>query len=376
MASSSGYIQVWGGNFSNAAGQPYAGGSLYATPSAETVAAGQLSSQEMFLGTLDAQGNLPLSANVKLWASDTVIPQGTVYAFRVTDANGSPVFGPTNFYLTGISPVNLNSFQPTTMAVSYPAPIVQNPVGDQTIETNSLLPAPGNTTQSLGSSEAPWNGVFNNAVINGTASFNIVNALTGFQVNGAAPSGDVLRGNGTDFVPAVLAASDLSNGATGTGAVVLANGPSFSGKFVKYNGLVVGGNGVPSILYQSLSTGLTSNFNGGSAVTLYTPITPAQFRITWSEACTHAATSSSSLPNLTFGWTDAAGVSRTLNVVVNSSPFVFGGNITLNTTALISTGCITIYTNGSTPVTATSANYSSSGSVSMSYDLSLSLEAL
>lgn len=374
--SSSGFVQIFGGQFSSANGTPYAGGSLFARPSVETVAAGQLSSQEFLVGVLDDQGNIPQSANAKIWASDTVSPQGTVYAFRVTDADGSPVFGPVNFYILGNSPVNLSTFEPTTMAVSYPAPIVQNPVGDQTIVTNNLLPAEGNTTQSLGSVDAPWNGVFNNIVVDGSVSFTTVNATVGFQVNGAAPSGDVLLGNGTDFIPGQLAASQTSNGATGTGKIVLDTNPAFQGKFSKYNGLVVGGNGIPSILYQSLSTGLTANFNAGSAVTLYTPIAPAQFRISWSEAITHAATSSSTLPALTFGWTDAAGVSRTLNVVVNTSPYLFGGVVTTNTTAIISQGCIVIYTNGSTPVTATSSGYASSGSVSLQFDLSLSLEAL
>jgi hypothetical protein len=57
---------------------------------------------------------------------------------------------------------------------------------------------------------------------------NIINAVTGFQVNGAATSGNVLRGNGTNFVNTTLAAADLSNGVTGTGAVVLANAPTFT----------------------------------------------------------------------------------------------------------------------------------------------------
>lgn len=55
----------------------------------------------------------------------------------------------------------------------------------------------------------------------------VLNALTGFRIAGAATSGNVLRGNGTNFVSAQLAASDLSNGTTGSGAVVLATSPAF-----------------------------------------------------------------------------------------------------------------------------------------------------
>jgi len=48
----------------------------------------------------------------------------------------------------------------------------------------------------------------------------LVNATTGFQVNGGASSGNVLRGNGTDFVSAKLALSDLSGALTGvTGSI-------------------------------------------------------------------------------------------------------------------------------------------------------------
>lgn len=57
----------------------------------------------------------------------------------------------------------------------------------------------------------------------------IFNAGTGFQVAGAATSANVLRGNGTNFVSAALAAADLSNGVTGSGSVVLATAPTVNG---------------------------------------------------------------------------------------------------------------------------------------------------
>lgn len=54
----------------------------------------------------------------------------------------------------------------------------------------------------------------------------VFNALTGYTVNGAAASGNVLRGNGTNFVSAQLAAADLSDTKTGSGSVVLATSPT------------------------------------------------------------------------------------------------------------------------------------------------------
>lgn len=58
---------------------------------------------------------------------------------------------------------------------------------------------------------------------------NTVSAVTGYQQNGAAASGHVLRGDGTNFVDSALAASDLSNGVVGSGSVVLAAAPTLSG---------------------------------------------------------------------------------------------------------------------------------------------------
>lgn len=53
----------------------------------------------------------------------------------------------------------------------------------------------------------------------------IVNVATGIQIAGAATSGNVLRGNGTNFISAALTAIDLSNGVTGSGSVVLSTSP-------------------------------------------------------------------------------------------------------------------------------------------------------
>ena len=109
--------------------------------------------------------------------------------------------------------------------------------------------------------------------LTGTVSADIFNAGTGFEIGGTAGVGKYLRGNGTNFVSATLSgtdvqtgivgvqfggtganlsatggasfvvqqssvgaaftvsqlsASDLTNGTTGTGAIVLANAPTFT----------------------------------------------------------------------------------------------------------------------------------------------------
>lgn len=61
----------------------------------------------------------------------------------------------------------------------------------------------------------------------------VVNALTGFQINSAAASGQVLRGNGTNFVSASLGFGDLAPGGTAPiftlGGTVTGGGFSISG---------------------------------------------------------------------------------------------------------------------------------------------------
>lgn len=62
----------------------------------------------------------------------------------------------------------------------------------------------------------------------GTFQPSILDAGTGIKINSAATTGHVLRGNGTNFVDAALAASDLSDGVSGSGAVALATGPTIT----------------------------------------------------------------------------------------------------------------------------------------------------
>lgn len=58
------------------------------------------------------------------------------------------------------------------------------------------------------------------------SAYTILDAL-GYRVSGGATLGNVLRGNGTNFVSSQLAAVDLSNGVSGSGAVSLVTQPTF-----------------------------------------------------------------------------------------------------------------------------------------------------
>jgi hypothetical protein len=63
----------------------------------------------------------------------------------------------------------------------------------------------------------------------------IINVATGFRIANAATTANVLRGNGTNFVSAALAAADLSNGVTGSGSVVLTTGPTITSPLIVTN---------------------------------------------------------------------------------------------------------------------------------------------
>ena len=148
-------------------------------------------------------------------------------------------------------------------------------------------------------------------------------------------------------------------------------GLSLIGSIATYNNYTTYGSGIPAELNQVLTSGLTANYNSGSAYTLVTPAGinagKCQWRISYSQAIILPATNSSTFPSLTLGWTDAAGVGRTKVLVATSAT---------NTTAVESDGVVTVYTQGTTAITITSASYASSGAQAMEYVLAVTIEQL
>jgi len=146
---------------------------------------------------------------------------------------------------------------------------------------------------------------------------------------------------------------------------------SLIGSIATYNNYTTYGSGIPAELNQVLTSGLTANYNSGSAYTLVTPAGinagKCQWRISYSQAIILPATNSSTFPSLTLGWTDAAGVGRTKVLVATSAT---------NTTAVESDGVVTVYTQGTTAITITSASYASSGAQAMEYVLAVTIEQL
>jgi hypothetical protein len=212
----------------------------------------------------------------------------------------------------------------------------------------------------------------------GTTSAGFANLGIGFNLSGndeiafmntwITPT-DAFRwyaGNGASSYAELMGLSgtgNLSLPGTGAGTGHL----NLNGKITQYSGQNTAGNGVASEVSQILATGLSSNYNGGTAKTLFTPTAAGMWRICFSQAISRAAATSSTFPSLTLGWTDPGGVARTKQIVSTS---------TANTTSVEVDGTTIIYTNGSTAVTITSSGYTSVGGTAMTYALAVTAEAL
>ncbi len=139
------------------------------------------------------------------------------------------------------------------------------------------------------------------------------------------------------------------------------------GRITEFNGSPTAGAGVPSEQFAIINTALSANYNAGSAKTVFTPTTNTILRINVFQGTQQAATSSSTFPSLTLGWTDSSGQARTITLITTSAA---------NTVNVQQNAVVCIATNSSTPVTITSASYASSGGTAMEYMLAVSVEAL
>jgi hypothetical protein len=182
-----GKIQIIGGDFQNAEGAPLALGYLIVQLShdeMEVVNPGLITGMPKLKIALDNTGNIPVSPATTLWPADQLLPGGSYYTVWGYDESGAFVFGPQFWVLTSaVSPYNVANQPPNNppgsglLGVS-PA-ILSNPTGDQTIYEFNLLPANGNTTQSLGFQGAQWNAVLRDVSISGTLADN--QGFQGFQ---------------------------------------------------------------------------------------------------------------------------------------------------------------------------------------------------
>jgi hypothetical protein len=204
----------------------------------------------------------------------------------------------------------------------------------------------------------------------------------------AAVSHQWINSISTSGVPTLTqpAASDLSNGTTGSGSVVLAASPSITGTVAlasatlsglvsNYNSIATVANGVPA---EYATVDLTAQSAAQSTTTLYAvPASGAGvYRVCWSAKFTRAATTSSTLGALTVTFTDPDGVTvtQTCAAMNNSGGIVTAA--TSNSTSTVIMGIpLTLNVKASTNITFAFA-YASSGTTTMQYNLHIRLEAI
>lgn len=106
--------------------------------------------------------------------------------------------------------------------------------------------------------------VINGALSGGTTS----NFSTGYQIGGAAASGNYLRGNGTNFISSAIQSGDL---------------PSITtlGTITSYGGNTTTKAGIPSVLATSFLTGQTSAISGQSIVSSASAFANGMWRISF-----------------------------------------------------------------------------------------------
>jgi Chaperone of endosialidase len=165
-------------------------------------------------------------------------------AFQALNSANNALFGIASTGYTGIAVLQNRAF---IDAVAGTAGIVLNNEG-----ANPIVLSVSNTEVGR------WNG----GLMVGTTTdpgTGVVNVLTGYRIGNAATTANVLRGNGTSFVSAALAAADLSNGVTGSGAVVLATTPTFITSLL--TPIIAGGSAAGSTLIVESTTGAGTTDN-------------------------------------------------------------------------------------------------------------------
>lgn len=143
-----------------------------------------------------------------------------------------------------------------------------------------------------------------------------------------------------------------------------------------YNGITTVSVGLPSIVAEVNSTGLTANVG---LTGLYTPPADGYYRISGFVALTTPATTSSTLPNINIAWTNGDSAATQSLALSNNNPGYGGAEtpvITNLTTTAWRGGAAVIWANGGNAIFYSTGGYMSVGATAMAYSLRLRVEAL
>jgi hypothetical protein len=165
---------------------------------------------------------------------------------------------------------------------------------------------------------------------------------------------------------------DLLTGTTGSGLIALSSSPTISnpliaGTITSYNGTATVGAGIPSIVAQVNNTTASANIG---TTTLFSPQAAGLYRVSYS-VIVKTVGGTSTLPNLTFVWTDAD------NATSQSASFA-AGTPTANTLTTLFTGTQIMSVRSGTLIqykTGDVTAYASTGAA-MVYSVRIRLEAL
>ena len=130
-----------------------------------------------------------------------------------TSVKGVASFSSDNFTVTdGVVTVKLSGIDNSELAGSITDNKLNTISTAGKVANSATTATSSNTNNAIVARGASGEFSSGNITSSGTVQAAIVNATTGFRLNNGATSGNVLRGNGTNFVSSTLAAADIASG--------------------------------------------------------------------------------------------------------------------------------------------------------------------
>jgi hypothetical protein len=115
-------VQLVGGQFQDAEGNPLSGGKLTLELSQDAaVNDSQIAAGVEIIVALDANGSAVISPGQFAWGNDVLSPPNTFYRVTGYTAEGQTAWGPNNQQIEGIGTFDLGSWTPNAVISWFPA---------------------------------------------------------------------------------------------------------------------------------------------------------------------------------------------------------------------------------------------------------------